>query len=112
MKKWGRVETGVILTISMFHMPSEALDTLNGYYAERALDLGEDHWARNMSWLRHEFGFGASARSLDRYAASVTEMPPFLSEARELAADFGAEWILFDRDADVVEGMTQYEDTY
>ena len=112
MKNWGKVETGVILTISTYHMPKDALETLNDYYSERRIDLDMDHWAKALNWASDEYGYAITASSLREHAKNGTDKQTFLLEAAELARDFGAQWIMFDRDAQTVEGMTEYENTY
>lgn len=112
MKNWGKVETGVILTISTYHMPKDALDTLNEFHSERRIDLDMDHWAKALNWANSDYGYAITAHSLREHVENGRDKQPFILETAELARDFGAQWVMFDRDAGIVEGMTSYEETY
>lgn len=110
MRDWGSVEVGTIATISTGHIPQEKINEL-----ERLLVQNEennnpyDHWSRRINIANWNYGYLVNGGDLKRYSQTDKVLPKFLKELAELVADLNLQWICYDRDGDIVEGMTYYE---
>ena len=112
MKKWGRVEVATVATISTAHISQAELDILNDVYEHRTKEIEDpDHWINDLTWASHPYGYMVTTVGLIRRAKEKPEdTPRFLIEAAEFASDLGLAWIIYDRDGDSIDEMTNYYD--
>lgn len=114
MKKWGRIETATIATISTAHISREDLDLLNDVYEHRTKEIDDpDHWISDLNWASYPYGYIVNAHGLiRRLEEKKDQTPAFLLEAAEMARDLKLAWIVYDEDGDTLEEMTNYYDDH
>lgn len=112
MKNWGKVETGIVLTISINHLPEKAIEDLAAVHDEKCANrrYDSDHWTKRLTWMTFDYGFGVSAGSLAINAKDHAGEHPFLDDLHEFAKDFDASWIVFDQDGDAIEGLRDFHE--
>jgi len=112
MKAWGRIEVSTIATISTAHIPSKDRNIIEDAIANENSDAySEGHWVKELTWISFEYGYLVSGRSLIRTKKENPEcLPDHFNEMAQMAEDLNLGWIMFDTDADVVEGLEEFED--
>lgn len=108
MKHWGRVEIGMIATVSTAHLPPAALASLEEH--SKSPNLTPEHeWYSRVHIASSRYGYGLNASSLANFVDGESDVPPFLRETSRLCSELNLAWIFFDQDADEIDGLPAYE---
>lgn len=109
MRAWGKIETGMVATISTAHISKPELDILNDVYEHQTKTIEDPkHWINDLVWASHPYGYMVSGYGLRQIIKENKDVPEFLLEAAQLATDLDLAWLVYDEDGEEVEEMKNY----